>query len=879
MSTADSKTTTPLMRQYNGIKAKYPDAILLFRVGDFYETFSSDAVTVAQVLGIVLTKRNNGNVDVELAGFPYHALDTYLPKLVRAGHRVAICEQLEDPALAKTIVRRGVTEIITPGITTNDKLLDHKTNNYVAAVYAGNRQWGIAFADVSTGELMAAQGEEAYIEKLLQNFQAAELIYPKNQKKKLTEKWGEQYYMYGVEEWSFGDDFTRETLLKYFQVASLKGFGLEENAHEALNAAGAMLHYIAETQQRPSTHFHTLRRIEQERYVWLDAFTIRNLELIASAHAQGVSLLQSIDRTLTPMGARMLKKWVLLPLKELPPIQQRLELVSFFYENPELSRQIEENLRLLGDLERLSAKAPLRKMNPREALQLKRSLFLMQPIKESCLTAQSAALQRLGEQLNLCVSLRERIEREIQEDAPLQNNKGGIIKDGVSAELDELRNIAASGKEYLLQLQQREIEKSGITSLKIGFNQVFGYYIEITNRFKEQVPPHWIRKQTLANAERFLTEELKEYENKILTAQEKIVPLEIQLFDDLLQGIADYVQPIQHNAQQLARLDCLLSFARLAQTQQYCKPQLDDSLAIDIKAGRHPVIEQTLKTGDVYVPNDVYTDADTQQILIITGPNMSGKSALLRQTALITLLAQMGSFVPAQAAQIGLVDKIFTRVGASDNISLGESTFMVEMNETASIMNNLSERSLILLDEIGRGTSTFDGISIAWSLAEYLHQHPKYRPRTLFATHYHELNELAARWKRIKNFHVATHESDKKVIFLRKLVEGGSEHSFGIQVAKMAGMPLAVVERAHEILAELEAQSLGKELKGKLQQMPAVQQFQMNLFSAAGADDSSIAEWKKAKEKLSGININALTPIEALIHLNELQQLFKKESK
>ncbi len=775
---------TPLMKQYFAIKAKYPDAILLFRVGDFYETFGEDAIKAAGILGIVLTKRANGSASfVELAGFPHHSLDTYLPKLVRAGLRVAICDQLEDPKLTKKIVKRGVTELVTPGVSYNDKILEHKKNNFLAAYYTDGKIAGVAFIDISTGEFLVGQGNLAYAEKLLQNFNPSEVLYSRGRKKEFIEQYGARFYNYGLEEWVFQGDYSKEILLRHFGTKSLKGFGIEEMS-AAVIAAGAALHYVSDTRQEQLRHISGISRIDEDKYVWLDKFTIRNLELVGSSNEQAVTLLDVLDHTLTPMGGRLLKRWVMLPLKDIASIEERQDAVNYFLHHPDFSTIIAGHLKQVGDLERLISKVALGKISPREVMQLKRSLDMVQLIKDSCGHTENAAIQIIADQLNPCSLINSRISNELHPDAPAMVNKGGVIREGVNSELDELRSIAYHGKDYLLKIQQREAERTGITSLKVGFNNVFGYFIEVTHTHKDKVPAEWTRKQTLTNAERYITEELKQYEEKILGAEEKILALESRLFTELVQSIVEYIQPIQLNAGLIGRLDVLLSFSDVALKNEYVRPIVNDSSVIDIRNGRHPVIEKQLPPGEKFIANDIYLDNDTQQILMITGPNMSGKSALLRQTALITLLAQTGSFVPASAATIGYVDKIFTRVGASDNISSGESTFMVEMNETASILHNLSDRSLILLDEIGRGTATYDGVSIAWAIAEYLHNHTSARAKTLFATHYHEMNEMAESLPRIRNFHVSVKELENKVLFLRKLVPGGSEHSFRYSCSK-----------------------------------------------------------------------------------------------
>ena len=870
---------TPLMQQYFQVKTKHPDAIMLFRVGDFYETFAEDAITASQVLGIVLTKRNNGGVDIELAGFPYHSLDTYLPKLVRAGYRVAICEQLEKPSKERKIVRRGVTEIVTPGIAVNDKLLDHKTNNFLAAVSFGKKDLhGIAFLDISTGEFMVSEGNQHYIDKLLQGFKPTEVIYSKTSAKQFTQAFGDSFYTYTLDDWIFTSDFSLEKLLAHFEVKSLKGYGVDE-LDVAQIAAGAILHYLATTENTNLKHINSVNRIEPDRYVWLDRFTIRNLELIYSQHESGVSLIDILDKTVSPMGARMLKKWMVLPLKSKPEIDARLNMVEFFIREHELSKEIDDNVKQIGDIERLISKVPLGKVNPREVVQLKRALTAIAPIKEQLLNCENEAFAKIATGLDPCEKIRKQIEEQILEDPPVNLMKGGVIAEGVSEELDEYRSITKNAKDLLLEIQRTEAERTGITSLKIGFNNVFGYYLEVTNKYKGQglVPDEWVRKQTLTNAERYITDELKKLEVKILGAEEKIQALEVKLFEALVSDLADYITPVQRNARLIAMLDCVQSFAKCAIKNNYTLPVIDEGFAIDIKEGRHPVIEHQLELGESYIPNDVYLDKETQQVLMITGPNMAGKSALLRQTALICLMAQMGSFVPAKSAKLGLIDKVFTRVGASDNISSGESTFMVEMNETASIMNNISDRSLILLDEIGRGTSTYDGVSIAWSIAEYLHNNGMAQPKTLFATHYHELNELTNKFDRIKNFSIATKEVGQKVIFLRKLIPGGSNHSFGIYVARMAGMPKSIVKRADHILKQLEhnridSNALGakeKDIKQKLKALPA-EQMQLTMFNAMDP------RAEKLLEAMEDLDVNTLTPIEAMMKLNELKELLKE---
>lgn len=856
------------MKQYNGIKHKYPDAILLFRVGDFYETFGQDAVKAANTLGITLTKRHNGAAsEIELAGFPHHALDMYLPKLVRAGFRVAVCDQLEDPKKTKKIVKRGVTELVTPGLAISDKILDHKANNYLAAIHFHRKELGISLVDISTGEFLISQGEAEYIDKLLQSFEPAEVIFSKAKKEEFKELFGDKFYTYPLDDWLFEQDFSREKLLQHFKTKSLKGFGVED-LNVGATAAGVVIHYLGETEHANLQHITTLVRIRQNKYVWLDKFTIRNLELINSQHDGGTSLVKILDKTTSPMGARLLKKWIVLPLRNQQIINSRLGIVDYLLAREELQEDFIQQIKLIGDIERLIAKVPLGKINPRQVVQLKKALLAIEPIKEKCLASENKFLNKIGEQLNPCKIIRDRIEKELTEEPPTAINKGNVIAAGVSTELDELRHIMNTGKEFLLEIQQREAEKTGISSLKIGFNNVFGYYLEVRNRFKDKVPEEWIRRQTLTASERYVTLELKEYEEKILGAEEKILRLEIQLFENLVIGLNDYIRSIQLNAAFIAQLDCLLSFTKVATQHNYCRPTIDDSFDIEISEGRHPVIEQQLEIGDTYVPNDVFLDTETQQLLIITGPNMSGKSALLRQTALIVLMAQMGSFVPATSARIGLVDKVFTRVGASDNISSGESTFMVEMNETASIMNNISARSLILLDEIGRGTSTYDGISIAWALAEYLHEHHDLRPKTLFATHYHELTELASKYERIKNYSIAIKEAGNKIIFMRKLIPQASQRSFGIHVAEIAGMPKSIVKRSYEILAELEEKEADHPpMTEQLKALPSKQSTQLQIF------EMTDPQWSKMKEILTNLSINTMTPIEAMMKLSELKDM------
>lgn len=859
---------TPLNRQYNQIKSKYPGALLLFRVGDFYETFGEDAIRASKILGIVLTKRNNGGAQEELAGFPHHSLDTYLPKLVRAGERVAICDQLEDPATAKGIVRRGVTELVTPGVSFNDNVLETKQNNYLASVHFGKTDhFGVAFLDISTGEFLTTEGNAAYIDKLLQSFAPSEVLFCKKNRGEFTALFGDKFNTFQFEDWAYTYDFAFPILTNHFKTASLKGFGID-NLTDGITAAGVILQYLSDTEHKEIGHISRITRLDEDKYVWLDKFTIRNLELVFSQNEGGVPLINVLDQTVTPMGARLLRKWLVLPLKEKTLIQERLDTVEFLVKNDELLEQLTQTLKPIGDLERLISKVAVRRINPREMVQLKRALKQIIPIKEllSAGSGQWAILQKYLTQLTDCQYLIDKIEKELKDEPPTVTNQGGMIKSGVDGNLDELHKIAFSGKDYLIEIQNREIERTGISSLKIAYNKVFGYYLEVSNSHKSKVPTDWIRKQTLVNAERYITEELKVYEEKILSAESKIFDIEFRIFNDLVLAAGEFVGQIQQNARVISILDALSSFAKVAQKNNYCKPQISDEKIIRIKEGRHAVIEQQLPLGESYVPNDLFLDDQTQQIIIITGPNMAGKSALLRQTALISLMAQVGSFVPAQSAELGIVDKIFTRVGASDNLSRGESTFMVEMTETASILNNLSDRSLVIMDEIGRGTSTYDGVSIAWSIAEYLHNNPKVRPYTLFATHYHELNQLAEDFSRIKNFNVAVKEVSNKVVFLRKLKEGGSEHSFGIHVAQMAGMPQTVVLRANEILAHLEKDHIKEDNKKRIQEAPK-NNYQLSFFEPA---DPKIDE---LKSKLKSLDINTLSPIEALLKLNELKKL------
>lgn len=868
MAKATKEAETPLMKQYNTMKSKHPDALLLFRVGDFYETFGSDAVKASDILGITLTKRANGAASyVDLAGFPHHALDTYLPKLVRSGQRVAICEQLEDPKLTKKIVKRGITELVTPGVSLNDNILEHRENNFLACVHLVKGMGGIAFLDISTGEFLTAEGNFEYIDKLLNSFSPKEVLFERSKQQLFIENFGSKFYTYKLDDWVFTEDSATEKLLRHFQTTSLKGYGVH-GLQYGIVAAGAILQYLDITQHEQVQHINKLMRIEEEHYVWLDKFTIRNLELFSPLHEGGKTLIDVLDKTISPMGSRMLKRWVALPLKHIKPIEERLNVVQFFMEQPEVSSEISDLLHHIGDLERLISKIAVNKISPRELVQLKNALGALVHIKRICEQAKEPSLNRIAEQINICAFVREKIEKEIKEDPPNNINKGHVIANGVSDELDELRQIAFSGKDFILQMQQRESEKTGIPSLKVGFNNVFGYYIEVRNTHKSKVPEEWIRKQTLVNAERYITEELKTYEEKILGAEEKMLELEARLFNDLVLSIVEFIPAIQLNANLVARTDCMLSLSTVATENKYVRPLVDESEAINIKQGRHPVIEKQLPLDSPYVANDVYLDNKKQQIIIITGPNMSGKSALLRQTALIVLMAQMGSFVPADNAVLGYVDKIFTRVGASDNISLGESTFMVEMNEAASILNNISDRSLILLDEIGRGTSTYDGISIAWAMAEYIHEHPKANAKTLFATHYHELNEMENAFKKIKNYNVSVKEINNKIIFLRKLVKGGSEHSFGIHVAQMAGMPKSVVGRANEILKQLEdshrKSELTKPVSGIAQHREG---YQTSIFQL---EDPVL---KQIRDEIINLNIDNLTPIEALNKLNEIKRL------
>ena len=867
---ANDVVLTPMMKQFFELKAKHPDAIMLFRCGDFYETYSEDAVVASEILGITLTKRANGQgKSVEMAGFPHHALDTYLPKLIRAGKRVAICDQLEDPKLTKKLVKRGITELVTPGVAINDNVLSYKENNFLAAVHFGKSACGVAFLDISTGEFLTAEGPFDYVDKLLNNFAPKEILFERGKRGMFEGNFGNKFFTFELEDWVFTETSSREKLLKHFETKNLKGFGVE-HLKNGIIASGAILQYLDMTQHYQIGHITSLSRIEEDRYVRLDKFTVRSLELLGSMNDGGTSLLDVIDKTISPMGARLLKRWVVFPLKDEKPINERLDVVEYFFREPDFKEFIEEKMHLIGDLERIVSKAAVGRISPREVVQLKVALQAIEPIRNACLNADNDSLRRIGEQLNLCLNIREKIAKEIKNDPPLLVNKGGVIADGVSEELDELRRIAFSGKDYLLQLQQRESDQTGIPSLKIAYNNVFGYYIEVRNAHKDKVPAEWIRKQTLVNAERYITQELKEYEEKILGAEDKIMALETKLYNDLVLSLAEYIPAIQINANQIARLDCLLAFANVAEANKYIRPIVEDSDVLDIKQGRHPVIEKQLPVGEKYIANDVYLDTDSQQIIIITGPNMAGKSALLRQTALITLLAQIGCFVPAESARIGMVDKIFTRVGASDNISVGESTFMVEMNEAADILNNLSPRSLVLFDELGRGTSTYDGISIAWAIVEHIHEHPRAKARTLFATHYHELNEMEKSFKRIKNYNVSVKEVDNKVIFLRKLERGGSEHSFGIHVAKMAGMPKSIVKRANDILHQLEKDNRQQGIAKPTAEIASGRDgMQLSFFQL---DDPVLCQ---VRDEILNLDVNNLTPLEALNKLNDIKKIVK----
>ena len=871
---ANDVVLTPMMKQFFELKAKHPDAIMLFRCGDFYETYSEDAVVASEILGITLTKRANGQgKSVEMAGFPHHALDTYLPKLIRAGKRVAICDQLEDPKLTKKLVKRGITELVTPGVAINDNVLSYKENNFLAAVHFGKSACGVAFLDISTGEFLTAEGPFDYVDKLLNNFAPKEILFERGKRGMFEGNFGNKFFTFELEDWVFTETSSREKLLKHFETKNLKGFGVE-HLKNGIIASGAILQYLDMTQHYQIGHITSLSRIEEDRYVRLDKFTVRSLELLGSMNDGGTSLLDVFDKTISPMGARLLKRWVVFPLKDEKPINERLDVVEYFFREPDFKEFIEEKMHLIGDLERIVSKAAVGRISPREVVQLKVALQAIEPIRNACLNADNDSLRRIGEQLNLCLNIREKIAKEIKNDPPLLVNKGGVIADGVSEELDELRRIAFSGKDYLLQLQQRESDQTGIPSLKIAYNNVFGYYIEVRNAHKDKVPAEWIRKQTLVNAERYITQELKEYEEKILGAEDKIMALETKLYNDLVLSLAEYIPAIQINANQIARLDCLLAFANVAEANKYIRPIVEDSDVLDIKQGRHPVIEKQLPVGEKYIANDVYLDTDSQQIIIITGPNMAGKSALLRQTALITLLAQIGCFVPAESARIGMVDKIFTRVGASDNISVGESTFMVEMNEAADILNNLSPRSLVLFDELGRGTSTYDGISIAWAIVEHIHEHPRAKARTLFATHYHELNEMEKSFKRIKNYNVSVKEVDNKVIFLRKLERGGSEHSFGIHVAKMAGMPKSIVKRANDILHQLETDNRQQGIAKPTAEIASGRDgMQLSFFQL---DDPVLCQ---VRDEILNLDVNNLTPLEALNKLNDIKKIVGGVSK
>lgn len=868
-STPKKKKVTPLMQQYNAIKTKYPDAMLLFRVGDFYETFGDDAVKASKILGIICTHRNNGGEKTELAGFPHHSLNTYLPKLVKAGQRVAICDQLEDPKQTKTIVKRGVTELVTPGVALNDDILSAKTNNFLCAVHFGRKKVGVSFLDISTGEFLTSEGTEEQIDKLLQNFAPNEVLVSKTHKKDFLKIFGTEFHTFFIEDWIFQEDYAQETLTKHFNTATLKGFGVA-HLEQGIMASGAVLHYLSETQHHKLQHINTLQRIAEEEYIWMDRFTIKNLELYHSYNPNAVTLLDVIDKTISPMGGRMLKRWLALPLKNVEKIKRRHQVISYLQANDTILHQLQQSIKQMGDLERLISKVATAKISPKEVVQLKNSLEAILPVKQLTSSSKNEAVKLIGDQLHGCDLLRAKIKEMISEDAPVNMLKGETIAKGYSAELDELRGLAFSGKDYLNKMLERETERTGITSLKIASNNVFGYYIEVRNTHKDKVPQEWIRKQTLVNAERYITEELKEYESKILGAEERIQVLELELFNKLVIWMQEYIAPVQHNAQLIAQLDCLCGFTQLATDNKYTAPVIDNSTDLEIVNGRHPVIEKQLTVGETYIANDVTLNREEQQIIMITGPNMSGKSAILRQTALIVLLAQMGSFVPAESAKIGYVDKIFTRVGASDNISMGESTFMVEMNETASILNNLSDRSLVLLDEIGRGTSTYDGISIAWAISEYLHQHPT-QAKTLFATHYHELNEMTATFNRIKNYNVSVKELKDNVLFLRKLTPGGSEHSFGIHVAKMAGMPQQVISKANKILKKLEKSHSSEELTTKL--TDAQNEMQLSFFNM---DDPLLLE---LKEEIIDLDINTLTPVEALMKLNEIKRLLSAQKK
>ena len=871
---AKKKKITPLMEQYFNTKSKYPDAILLFRVGDFYETFAKDAITASKVLGIILTKRNNGGSDIELAGFPYHSLNIYLPKLVRAGFRVAICEQLEKPSKEKKIVKRGVTEVITPGVAIDEAILENSKNNYLAALHYKGDRCGVAFLDISTGEFHVSEGSEELIDKLVQAFRPSEILYSRSKSKIFEKQFGTKQYSYKLDEWVFTSDYGKEQLTNHFEVQNLKGFGIEE-LELAQIAGGAILHYLSATENKQLEHVNTIQRIQSEEFVWLDRFSIRNLELISSPHDDGIPLIDILDKSISPMGSRLMRKWITMPLVNLHQIKQRHEIVQFFIDQNDFTAEIESQIHQIGDLERLISKVSLAKISPRELLQLKKALFALMPIQQLLGNSNNDSLIILADSIHLCETARDRIKKEIKDEAPVALNKGNVIDEGVSEELDEYRHIVKNSKALLVEIQEKEIENTGIKNLKIGFNNVFGYYLEVTNKYKNQglVPDYWVRKQTLTGSERYITDELKKLETKILEAEDKISNLEADLYADLVNSLRPFIQPIQHDASVIAQLDCLLSFARNALKNNYCRPEMTMDLSLDIKEGRHPVIEHQLGIDTEFVPNDVFLDNEEQQIIMITGPNMSGKSAVLRQTALISLMAQMGSFVPAKSAKLGLIDKLFTRVGASDNISSGESTFMVEMNETASIMNNISDRSLILLDEIGRGTSTYDGISIAWSIAEYLHNNSFAKPKTLFATHYHELNELAGHFERIKNFNISTKEVGNKVIFLRKLIPGGSKHSFGIHVAKMAGMPKSILERASKILIQLEQKVIDSNQSEGIPKIEAEEDnhFQLSIFETV--DETA----GKIKSALQALELNSMTPIDCMLKLNELKKLLEDE--
>ena len=865
---------TPMMKQFYDLKAKHPDAVMLFRCGDFYETYCEDAIIASDILGITLTKRSNGkgeaSAPIEMAGFPFHALDTYLPKLIRAGKRVAICDQLEDPKLTKKLVKRGITELVTPGVSINDNVLDYKENNFLAAVHFGKPMCGVAFLDISTGEFLTAEGTFDYIDKLLINFQPKEILYERGYKARFEECFGNKHLTFELDDWVFTDEFAYDKLTKHFETKNLKGYGIS-HLRNGVVAAGAVLHYLSVTLHTQISHIRNISRIEEERYVRLDKFTIRSLELLGSMHEGGSSLLSVLDRTVTAMGARLLKRWMVFPLKDKNRIEERLDIVEYYFREPQFRDILDENLRMIGDLERIISKVAAARVSPRELVQLKLALQAIEPIKKACEQSSNQALKQIGAQLDCCADIRDRISREIVPEPPLLLNKGGVVADGINEQLDELRAIAYHGKDYLMQLQQRESERTGIPSLKISFNNVFGYYIEVRNTYKDNVPQEWIRKQTLVNAERYITQELKEYEEKILGAEEKILALESRIYSELVSALSAFIPSIQLNATHLARLDVLLSFANISRANKYIRPVICEEDILDIKQGRHPVIERQMAVGESYIPNDLYLDSEKQQIIIVTGPNMAGKSALLRQTALITLMAQIGCFVPADSATIGLVDKIFTRVGASDNISAGESTFMVEMTEAANILNNLSAHSLVLFDELGRGTSTYDGMSIAWAIVEHIHESQKGRARTLFATHYHELNEMEKSFPRIKNFNVSVKEIDGKVIFLRKLMPGGSEHSFGIHVAKLAGMPKSIVKRSEQILAKLEASSN----RGEMKSAPTSEISDMRegvQLSFFQLDDPVLSQ---VRDEILGIDVNNLTPLEALNKLNDIKRIVR----